>query len=98
VAPSYYGSKSKTNFAWAVMAGLAYDVNERLKLELGYRYINMGDLKGMNGCGNPTCGIIGLKDVDAHEFRIGMRWMLGGPTYAAAPPPMPYPAHVTKKF
>jgi opacity protein-like surface antigen len=96
VATSYYGDKSKTNFAWALMAGVGYDVNERLKLELGYRYVNMGSIKDMSGCGNPTCGIIGVKDVDAHEFRLGMRWMLGGPSVASAP--VAYPPHVTKKF
>jgi opacity protein-like surface antigen len=96
VPTSYYGDKSKTNFAWALMAGVGYDVNERLKLELGYRYVNMGSIKDMSGCSNPSCGIIGVKDIDAHEFRLGMRWMLGGPAVAAAP--MGYPAHVTKKF
>jgi opacity protein-like surface antigen len=97
VAPAYYTSKSKTNFAWAAMAGVAYDVSDRLKLELGYRYIYMGDLKGIGACGNPTCGIIGATKIDAHEFRLGMRWMLGGPTFASAPMAYP-PQYVQKKF
>jgi opacity protein-like surface antigen len=96
VATSYYGDRSKTNFAWALMAGVGYDVSERLKLELGYRYVNMGSIKGIAGCGNPSCGIVGYNDIDAHEFRLGMRWTFGGTSYA--PGPLPYPAHVTKKF
>jgi opacity protein-like surface antigen len=99
VVPSYYANKSKTNFAWALMAGVGYDVSQSLKLELGYRYLNMGSIKGVSGCANPSCGIIGFKDLDAHEVRIGMRWMLGGPSYAAAP--MSYPAaepRMIKKF
>jgi opacity protein-like surface antigen len=99
VATAYYANKSKTNFAWALMAGVGYDVSQSLKLELGYRYVNMGKIKDIAGCGNPSCGVIGFKELDAHEVRIGMRWMLGGPSYAAAP--MSYPAaepRMIKKF
>ena len=32
-----------TNFAWAVMAGLALNVTPNLKIELGYRYLDMGN-------------------------------------------------------
>ena len=33
-----------TNFAWAVMAGLALNVTPNLKIELGYRYLDMGTI------------------------------------------------------
>ncbi|MGL5137131.1 MAG: outer membrane protein, partial [Beijerinckiaceae bacterium] len=45
--PVNYAEKSQTNLAWALMAGVAYDVSQSLKLELGYRYLNMGDIKGI---------------------------------------------------
>jgi opacity protein-like surface antigen len=34
---------SKWNLAWAVHAGLAYNVNPSLTLELAYRYVDLGD-------------------------------------------------------
>ena len=36
---------SKWNLAWAVHAGLAYNVTNNFKLELAYRYLNMGDVQ-----------------------------------------------------
>ncbi len=91
------GNGTKTNFAWALMAGLGYDVAPNLKLELGYRYLNLGKITtGNYDCASPCAPYsLGAKTLDAHEFRFGMRWMLGGPAYAAAPPPA-YP--VIKKF
>jgi len=90
---------TKTNFAWAAMAGVGYEVTPNLKLELGYRYLNLGKISTgtyacANGCGGAVYALE-AKTLDAHEFRFGMRWMLGGATYAAAPPPA-YP--LIKKF
>src|SRR5829696_3696214 len=34
--------RTKSDLAWAVHAGLAYAVTPNLKLELAYRYLNMG--------------------------------------------------------
>jgi opacity protein-like surface antigen len=95
------GNATKTNFAWAVMAGVGYEVNERLKLELGYRYLNMGKIQsGPSNCFGAPCNYtVTAKNLDAHEVKLGMRWMLGGPAYAAAPAgyPMVEP-RVVKKF
>jgi opacity protein-like surface antigen len=73
-------SASKTTLAWALMAGVAYDVSSNLKLELGYRYLNMGDapamgLRGGNGglLANPSSSVR-FKELDSHDIRIGMRW------------------------
>lgn len=89
---------NKTNFAWALMAGVGYDVTQNLKLELSYRYLNLGKMTTgtyacAGGCG--TTYALEARNLDSHDFRFGMRWMLGGPTYAAAPPPA-YP--IVKKY
>ena len=86
--------RSKWNLAWALHAGLAYDVTQNVKLELGYRYLNMGHAQsgGMN-CISPSgaaCnyGPLKIRSIDSHDFRLGMRWALGGssaPMMAAAP-------------
>lgn len=90
----YAGDKSSWKFAWALMAGLSYDVTQNLKLELGYRYLNMG--KAASGhivcqvapggaCGNEVQRV----KMDSHDIRLGMRWMLGGDTAVAAAMPAP---------
>lgn len=75
----FYGSKSKSNFAWAVMAGVAYDVSANVKLEAGYRYLNMGKVTSGAAC-TTTCPagvMVGLGKVDSHDFKFGVRWLLG---------------------
>ena len=87
------GDGSKTNFAWAVHAGLAYDVTPNFKVELAYRYLNLGE--GKTGSINCYCGQIysplKVKDLESHDFKIGMRWLLAAsvPTPLAAPIPAP---------
>lgn len=86
---------SKTSFAWALMAGVAYDVNPNLKLELGYRYLNLGDgptlaMHGASGALTNPSSSVSFKKIDSHDVKIGMRWMFNdpnccGPTAMAAP-------------
>lgn len=89
---SSIGSGNTTNFAWALHAGLAYTVNPNLKLELSYRYLNLGEAQTGNVyCYNPSgCDQIGapikINDITAQDIRLGMRW-----TFASGfvPPPEP---------
>lgn len=93
----YWTNKSKTNFAWALMAGLSYNVSSNLKLELGYRYMNLGSVSsGKQQCynANGTIGgggcnyVVSTQKLGSHDLRIGMRWMLGDST--------PAPVHYTQ--
>ena len=99
--------KTKTDFAWALHAGLGYNVTDRLKLEFSYRYLNTGTFTS-----NPIlCGDLSgcfyeqqrFKSA-SHDFRIGMRWLLasGAETYAPAPafyaPPPPPPGPLVRKY
>jgi opacity protein-like surface antigen len=86
----YAQEQSSTEFAWALHAGLGYVVNENLRLELSYRYLNMGDVnagsidcQGPFAC-NPRINYT-LRDMSSHDIRIGMRWMLNPPQSVAAP-------------
>ena len=86
---------TKWNTAWAAHAGLAYNVTNNFKVELAYRYLNMGDVQTAEIiCGASGCGTGGgprayysLTNFDSHDIKIGMRWML----QPDAPPPPPYP-------
>ena len=73
------------SFAWAAHAGLSYAVTNSFKVELGYRYLNMGSaqtaevLCGAAGCGAPGGGpraYYHLRNIDSHDLKIGVRWML----------------------
>lgn len=71
---------SQTNFAWSAMAGLGYSVNDRLKLDIGYRYLDMGKVTSNPiVCNVPTGCALEKQSFRfaSHDFRIGMRWMLG---------------------
>ncbi|HYF55612.1 MAG TPA: outer membrane beta-barrel protein [Salinarimonas sp.] len=79
--------KSSSQLAWALHAGLAYSVSHNLKLELAYRYLNMGKAElGTIEC-VPACTqyAFKLKGVDSHDFKIGMRWLLAPPPPVATP-------------
>ena len=63
-------SNSQWNFAWAAMAGVGYVVSPNIIADIGYRYINLGDIK----TAADTSGLMTFKNVAAHEVRVGLRW------------------------
>ncbi|KQP33931.1 porin [Methylobacterium sp. Leaf104] len=89
--------KYSSTFAWSAQAGLAYSVTPNLKLELGYRYSNLGSVKlGAINCFNNGCDLpysYTAKDITSHDVKVGMRWLLGGAaplvaSYAPEPGPL----------
>lgn len=70
--PPFTGDAERTrwNFAWAGMAGIAYAVSPNTMIDLGYRYINFGDVT----TGSDAFGSMTLKQIAAHEVRVGLRW------------------------
>ncbi len=75
------GSADGGSFAWAVMAGLAYKVNDKLTMDLGYRYMNFGDLPDVtiaNVVNGNDGGEVEWGGVQSHDIRLGMRWTLSG--------------------
>jgi opacity protein-like surface antigen len=63
---------------------LAYTVTPGFKVELAYRYLNMGSAQTAEVlCGAAGCGVGGgprayyvLKNMDSHDLKLGVRWML----------------------
>ena len=97
------GSGTKSGVAWALMAGLGYEVNKNLTLEVGYRYLNLGDAQSgriVNAYGGQVYGPLKVKDIDSHDIKIGMRWNFGDPNCCGPkePPPVYAPAHVVRKY
>jgi opacity protein-like surface antigen len=83
---------SKWNFAWAAHAGLAYNVNPNLVLELAYSYVDLGP--GQTGVlsafdGTTSNNVFRFKDITSHDLTFGVRWNFDSvqpPVYA--PPPI----------
>jgi opacity protein-like surface antigen len=71
-APPFTGgtSNNQWKFAFAAMAGIGIKVAPNVMLDVGYRYINFGDLKS----GADASGAMTFKNVAAHEARVGLRW------------------------
>lgn len=92
--PEYgvYPEKWKTNFAWALHTGVSYDINTRLKLELGYSYLNYGKTGSGGlicyGANNPpavNCNTtLQNRGLASHDIHFGMRWMFDAPAPQAA--------------
>lgn len=89
----YASANSTTNFAWAAMAGLSYAVTPNLRLELGYRYLDMGNAStGTIVCTNAACsGEVQRFHLASQDIRLGMRWM-----FADIPPVAPQLPLVSK--
>ena len=66
------------SFAWSVMAGVGYQISDRAVIDLGYRYIDMGDASSGRvdnaGFVNPR---VNFDDLTAHEIKIGLRYSFG---------------------
>ena len=63
-------NKSDTNFAWSLMAGVGTDLGRGVVLDVGYRYLNMGEI----GVSSPAIGYnLRLNDLSEHQFRAGVR-------------------------
>ncbi len=97
----YFSDGSRTSFAWALMAGLDFNITPNLKLELGYRYLNYGSittgasncLAGDNGgvfsvsscSGGVANHISSHNTLASNDFRLGLIYMIGEAPSAAAP-------------
>jgi opacity protein-like surface antigen len=59
------------NLAWALMGGVAFDLTPHLKLDVGYRYLNLGRYTAADSSGNTI-----TKRLSAQEIRTGFRYVI----------------------
>jgi len=71
-APPFTGAptSSQWNFAYAGMAGIGWAVTPNATIDLGYRYLNVGNVKSPSDAN----GAMTFRNVGAHEVRVGLRW------------------------
>ena len=91
------GTGHKWNFAWALHAGLAYDVTPNFTIELAYRYLNLGNAKTgdfrnddpSEGCNaTPPCYPVQFKNITSHDIKLGVRWAMADMGVSHWQPPM----------
>jgi len=63
------------NLAWALMAGAAFEVTNRLSIDLNYRFVHLGTAMAMTTINGGTP--IVYSNISAHEFRVGFRIGVG---------------------
>ena len=83
VTLSYADSAYTWNIAYALHAGLAYEVSKNFTIELAYRYIYLGD--GKSGTlvaydGSGTTPPMEFRGIDSHDLKLGIRYL-----FASAP-------------
>jgi opacity protein-like surface antigen len=63
----------KLNFAWSYGGGVSYGLSPKFRIDLNYRHLAYGDAST-----NPDSGAnqLLIKDLSAHEFRAGLRYIL----------------------
>ncbi len=84
-APFSYQGKVTNQLAWALMAGIAVDLSQGFKLDLGYRYVHLGEAQTKLDRFNVGTKI---EEIDAHELRVGLRWEFAAPLAVAATRPI----------
>jgi len=89
-------NSAEWHMAYALYAGLAYNVSQNFKVDFTYRYLNYGSITDtidcVGGC-NPDSYKFG--NLYSHDFMVGFRWTccdIEQPRTVYAPPPPP-PLH-----
>lgn len=59
------------SFAWALMAGIGYQFAPGITVDLGYRYVSLGDVKTR---GYESGAGADIASIGAHEVRLGVRY------------------------
>jgi len=82
---------SEWHFAWALYAGLSYQVSKSLSIDLTYRYLNLGSITGDINCfGGCFPDSFKFKDLYSNDIMLGLRWTccdIAPPRYVYTPPP-----------
>ena len=66
------GKADELHFAWLVGAGFSYDLTERVALDAGYRYVDLGEFSYALRMGPTPAGRFTMS-LASHEFALGVR-------------------------
>jgi opacity protein-like surface antigen len=68
------GQGTQQNFAWAAMAGVAYQVAPSWMVDVGFRHLDLGDVVSSDGAGTRTNAMV-FRNQTVNEARIGVRYL-----------------------
>lgn len=88
-------AKTQTRLAWALHAGLGYDLGGNWKAEAAYRYLHIGNVNGGTVSCSPVCTpyYVQVKNLSSHDLRFGMRYL-----FADAAPAIYAPGPLVRKY
>jgi opacity protein-like surface antigen len=64
-------SRTKYNLAYALHAGVSYEISDTTSLDIGYRYLNSGSYSPLSTATSSTS-----TTVDSHQIHLGLRFLL----------------------
>lgn len=74
------------NLAWALMTGFSWDVAQNVKLDIGYRYVNMGQISTGTIMCTAQCWFERQQfNLASNDIRVGLRWMAAAPVVYDVP-------------
>ena len=80
IAPAINRATDDWRFAWSLMAGFSYSINQNLALDVGYRFLDITDGTALpNYRANPSSlgiGSIDYSDFYSHQVRVGFRYTI----------------------
>ena len=88
-------NSAEWHLAWALYAGVAYNVTKNLKIDLNYRYLNYGSVTDTVDCvGGCIPDSYKFGKLSSHDIMLGLRWTCcetpPPPRYVYTPPPPVY--------
>jgi opacity protein-like surface antigen len=73
------GSNGEWHFAWALHAGVGFEITKNLTLEVAYRYLHLGDAESGDIVGDDGTNLIDnpleFKDLASHDVKVGLRYL-----------------------
>lgn len=67
-----YMSETEDNLAWQVSAGVGYALNDKVTLNAGYRYTDLGSVETIGK--SEAQSVYSKSDLDSHEVMLGARY------------------------
>jgi opacity protein-like surface antigen len=68
------GQGTQQNFAWAAMAGVAYQIAPSWMVDVGFRHLDLGDVVSSDGAGSRTNAMV-FRNQTVNEARVGVRYL-----------------------
>lgn len=76
---AYSGTESDWQLAWALHAGVGIQATDRVTIDLGYSYLDLGDARTRDVVtydGATNVGPFRFKNITSHDFKLGVRYAL----------------------